>query len=330
MILVYTLLLGALIVLAVLLAGALASSIADFVANVPTIRTQLPELLAPWQRRLDALGLEQIDLVAQAEIFLSNLNQYAEELVGPLQQIAVASLGALGNLLFILFLSLYMVIDRDRIVSFLYRITPPGLKDEVRLLETSVARSFGGFLRGQAVMGVVYGFIAVLTSATLNLPYLPVTSALAGFLQSIPFFGPFVSWAPPVVVAFLVMPEATIPAFIGMMVGWFLVMNVLQPRLMADSVGIHPIVVLGSVLIGSKIAGVPGAIFGIPVAAVLTSFFFYYLGQTHDTGPVAERAARRLEQRSGRPIRVPREPEAGVDPDVDEVADNRPRSDRED
>jgi predicted PurR-regulated permease PerM len=204
-------------------------------------------------------------------------------------------------------------------VSFIFRTVPPGLKDETRLLETSVARSFGGFLRGQAVMGLVYAFVAILTSAALSLPYLPVTSALAGFLMAIPFFGPFVSWAPPVLVAILVAPDATIPTFIAMMVGWFLVMNVLQPRLMADAVGIHPIVVLGSVLVGSKIAGITGAIFGIPVAAVLSAFFFHYLRRSQEGGPITERAARRLEARRGGRVRVPREPEPGTDPDVDDA-----------
>jgi predicted PurR-regulated permease PerM len=317
---VYAAIVGALVVLTVLIAGALATSIGDFVASVPTIQTQLPEILAPWQRRLDGLGLGQINLVDQTGIFLGNLNRYAEQLAGPLQQLAVASLGAVGNLVLVLILSLYMVVDRDRILKFLFRIVPPGFKDQARLLETSVARSFGGFLRGQAVMGLVYACVAILTSAALQLPYLAVTSALAGLLMAIPFFGPFVSWAPPVLVAILVVPDATLPAFIGMLVGWFLVMNVLQPRLMEETVGIHPIVVLGSVLVGSKIAGVTGAIFGIPIAAVLSAFFFYYLGQSRDSGPVAERAARRLEAREGRHVRVPREPDPEVDPDVETAA----------
>jgi hypothetical protein len=88
---------------------------------------------------------------------------------------------------------------------------------------------------------------------------------------------------------------------------------------MEEAVGIHPIVVLGSVLIGSKVAGITGAIFGIPIAAVLSAFFFYYLGQARETGPVAERAARRVEKREGRPVRVPREPAPGIDADVDEA-----------
>ena len=318
-IVVYALLLGAMIFLTILIAGALAGSISDFVASVPTLQTQLPELLAPWQRRFEALGLGQVNLVDQATTFLANLNDYAEELAGPLQAIAVASLGAIGNLLFVLVLSLYIVIDRDRFLTFFFWIVPQALKEEARLLETSVGRSFGGFLRGQAIMGIVYGAVAVLTSAALSLPYLAVTSALAGLLMAIPFFGPFVAWAPPVLVAVFTAPDSTLPAFVVMGVGWFIVMNVVQPRVMQEAVGIHPIVVLGSVLIGAKVAGVIGAIFGIPIAAVLSAFFFHFLKLTRDTRPVASRAAQRLETREGRPVRVPKEPDAGVDDDVEET-----------
>jgi len=311
---VYAVILGVLIVLAVLIANTLAQSITDFVANVPHLRDQLPALLAPWQERLHEIGLGQVDLVAQATTFLANLNNYASQLVGPLQSLAVASLGILGNILIVLILSLYMVIDRDRILSFLFRLVPPAYAEQAALLETSVARSFGGFLRGQALMGLIYGSISAVVSLTLGLDYLPITSASSGILQAIPFFGPFLSWIPPVLVAIVLKPEATLPAVIAMGVGWFVVMNVLQPRLMQSAVGIHPIVVLGSVLVGSKIAGVTGAIFGIPIAAVLSAFFFHYLGRSRDYGTVATRAARRVADREGRSVRVPREPGVSVEP----------------
>jgi predicted PurR-regulated permease PerM len=315
-VLVYATLVGAIVLIVVLVAGALAQSIGDFIASVPTLRDDLPQLLAPWQDRLNHLGLGQVDLFAQASGFLNNLADYAVQLAGPVQQLAVASLGALGNLLIVLILSLYMVVDRDAILSFLFRVVPPGWERESRLLERSVARSFGGFLRGQAILGVVYAAVAAVTSAVLALPYLAVSTAAAGVLMAIPFFGPFVAWAPPVIVAMLVPGEHALPALVLMALGWLVVMNALQPRLMQEAVGIHPIVVLGSVLVGSRIAGVTGAIFGIPIAAVLSAFFFHYLILTRDPSPVAARAARRVEAREGRPIRVPHEPVPGIDPDV--------------
>jgi predicted PurR-regulated permease PerM len=314
-ILVYAALFGLIVLVVVGLAGALATSISEFIQSVPTLRQQLPALLASWQATLQGFGL-QVNLVASADDVLNGIANYAGQLVGPVQQVAVASLGAMGSLLLVLILSLYMVVDRDQISTFLFTLVPKSRQSEARLLERSVSRSFGGFLRGQAILGVVYAAVSILTSAILHLDYVGVTAALSGLLMAIPFFGPFVAWAPPVVVAFLTQSGAALPAFILMGIGWLLVMNILQPRLMQEAVGIHPIVVLGSVLIGAKVAGVAGAIFGIPIAAVLSAFFFHYLAMTRDTAPVAERAAKRVEKREGRPIRVPREPAPGVDSDV--------------
>ncbi len=316
-ILVYTAVVAVLVVLVVIAAGALATSISQFAASIPDIRANLPSIVAPWQERLDSIGLGQIDLVAQAEAALANLDVLAASLVQPLQAIAVASLSAVGTMLIVFFLSIYMVLDRDAVLAFLFRIVPPSYSVESRLLEISVSRSFGGFLRGQALMGVVYFLIALATNLLLGLPLAALTSVSAGFLQMIPFFGPFVSWTPPVIVALVLRPDLVLPTILLMGAGWVVVMNVLQPRIMQGAVGIHPIVVLGSVLIGGRIAGIPGAIFGIPFAAVVSAFAMEFLERTSADRTVAGRAARRLEERDGRPVRVPREPAPGSAADVD-------------
>jgi len=317
-ILVYTVVVLALVVLVVVAAGALATSISQFAASIPDIKANLPTLLAPWQHWLDSVGLSQIGLVSQAEAALGNLDSIAGALVQPLQQIAVASLSVVGTMLIVFFLSIYMVVDRDAVLAFLFRIVPPSYAEDARLLEVSVARSFGGFLRGQALMGVIYFLVALATNLALGLPLAALTSVAAGLLQMIPFFGPFISWAPPVIVALVLQPDSTLPALVLMAIGWVVVMNVLQPRIMQGAVGIHPIVVLGSVLIGGRIAGIPGAIFGIPIAAVVSALLLEFLHRTSGDRSVAGRAARRLEERDGRPVRIPREPTPGSAADIDE------------
>jgi len=317
-ILVYSAVVLVLIVLVVVAAGALATSIAQFAESIPDIEANLPTILAPWQQWLDSIGLGQIDLVAQAKAALGNLDEVAGALVQPLQQIAVASLSVVGTMLIDFFLSIYMVLDRDAVLAFLFRIVPPSYSEEARLVETSVSRSFGGFLRGQALLGAVYFLIALGTNLLLGLPLAALTSVASGFLQMIPFFGPFVSWAPPVIVALVLQPESVVPTAILMGAGWLVVMNVMQPRIMQGAVGIHPIVVLGSVLIGGRIAGIPGAIFGIPIAAVVSALVLEFLHRASGDRTVAGRAARRLEEREGRPVRVPREPAPGSATDIDE------------
>ncbi len=316
-ILVYSLLIGLLVAAVISWLSSSTRRSTTCCHAIPTgeaLRTKLQ----PGQDWLNSIGAGQINLYDQVNLLLDNLRTGAGQLAKPLGDVAVASIGIFGNLLFIFFLSLYMAVDRDRIVSFLFRLVPPGYTDEARLLEHSVSRSFGGFLRGQALSGVIYAVISMAASLLLGLPYVPVTAASSGVLQAIPFFGPFISWLPPVLVAVFFKPEAALPVLVIMVIGWFVLMNVIQPRLMAGAVGLHPVVVLGSVMIGSRMAGIPGAIFGIPVTAVVASFFFYYLGRRRmDGGPVALRAARRVEEREGHPIRVPRLPQAGVDEDVE-------------
>ena len=315
-VLVYTVIVALLVFIVLVIAQALSDSITQFASSIPQLRGDIRTIVAPLQGWLDGIGLGQVDVATQAVAIIDNLDVVAAQLIVPLQSIAVASVGALGTMLIVFILSIYMVIDRDAILAFLYRLVPPSYAEEARLLQTSVARSFGGFLRGQALMGIVYFLIALATSLLLGLPLEALTSSASGVLMAIPFFGPFLAWAPPVIVAIVFRPEALIPTIALIAVGWFIVMNVLQPRIMQGAVGIHPIVVLGSVLIGSRIAGIPGAIFGIPIAAVASAFFFHFLHRSSGDRSVTGRAAKRVSEREGRPVRIPREPVPGQATDV--------------
>jgi predicted PurR-regulated permease PerM len=295
--------------LVLLVAATLAASIGGFITDLPGFQERLPSILQPWQDQLRSLGF-QIDLQGAAQEALTGLQDFAGTLAAPLLALATASIGFLGNLLIIVFLSLFIVIDKDRILTFVNRIVPPRWSDEANLFQQAVSASFGGFLRGQAIQGLVYGTVAAIASIILGVEYIPVTTAAVAILQMIPFFGPFVSWAPPVIAAVVgTNPGAVLPIFIVMWVGWFVVMNFLQPRLMEKTVGIHPVLVLVSVLIGLKIQGVVGAIFAIPVAAVISTFFFYYLQRSQAGTPdLTTRAAMRVQQREGRRVRVPKSP----------------------
>jgi predicted PurR-regulated permease PerM len=314
-----------------LLAGTLASSIVSFVQNLPAFQARLPSMLQPWQEQLKALGFS-VDLKAVADEAVVSMQKFAGTLVTPLTSLALASLGVLGNLLIVVFLSVFIVIDKDKILAFVNRLIPPRWSTEADLFQQSVSASFGGFLRGQAIQGVIYGAIAAVASFALGIDFIPVTAAAVGILQMIPFFGPFVSWAPPVIAALVTNSPNLLPIFIVMWAAWFVIMNMLQPRLMERTVGIHPVGVLVSVLIGLKLAGVVGAIFAIPVAAVISTFFFYYLQRsTGGARDVATRAAERVGRREGRRVRVPTPPSvsaigAADEPDESEAMPRTPES----
>lgn len=293
-------------------AGSIANSIAsllDFLGKDPsTVQGRLEQLTAPIQSLLNSLGFN-VTLPPPDEI-LNYLASIAGELAKPVADAALFSVGLLANMLLVVFLSLFMLVDKDSILAYFNRIVPPQYSDEALLFETSVASSFGGFIRGQVAQGVVLAAYTVAVHIVFGLDFMPVSAAIAGLLQMLPFFGPALAWAPPVAIAILTKPDVVLPVTIAMLIGWFIVNNILQPRLMAAAVGIHPVAVLVSVLIGLKVAGVAGAIFAVPVAAVAAAFFHHFLNRGAATRDVTSRAAQRVEEREGRHVRIPKPPMA--------------------
>jgi predicted PurR-regulated permease PerM len=308
--------------LVLLAASALITYTTEFIGNLPSFQRDLVALIQPITDWLRTLGFDQVDVTAQIDTILNALATQAQDLLGPLQEIAVASVGVVGNVLIVFFLAIFISIDRAAIGSFLMRLVPPAYADEAHLLSESVGRSFGGFIRGMVIIGGTYALVALIPNLLFGLNFAALTTAAAGVLMAIPFFGPFVAWSPPVIVAAVTQPDALLPTLAIMVVGWFVNQNILQPRVLAGAVGLHPVVVLASVLIGMKLFGIPGAIFGLPVAAVISSFFFYFLRRSArpDDRSVAARAAQRVAQREGRPARVPREPRPGEAEEIEAEA----------
>jgi predicted PurR-regulated permease PerM len=286
--LVYFLIAVVLLVIVVVIADSLASSITQFVQTSPRLRQDLPAVLAPLQGVLDAVGLGQFKLAQGAIGILDSFNEGTFEILRPIQGIAAFGVNAFGTFSLILFLSVYMAADGDRLRLAIHRLFPARFETNLAVFENSVARSFGGFVRGQVILGVAYGAIAFATCVILGLPYLPLVVGIVTVLHMIPFFGPFVSWTPPVIVAVLFAPGALVAALLIMGISMLLLMNLVQPRIMGDAVGLHPVVVLGSVLVGAKLAGILGAIFAVPVAAVLAAIVVQYRHRSVDAPATLE------------------------------------------
>jgi predicted PurR-regulated permease PerM len=165
-----------------------------------------------------------------------------------------------------------MVMDSDRILNKLNRAVPKRFSDEMALLERSVARAFGGFLRAQIILAAIQAMLVAVVGIIFGIPYLFLIGTLSTLAMLIPFFGPPLALIPPIVAAWIYTPEWFLPATVILVAVQTVIVNWLQPRLMQGALGMHPILVLVGLLVGAQVAGVWGALFGIPVIAVLNVF----------------------------------------------------------
>jgi len=113
----------------------------------------------------------------------------------------------------------------------------------------------------------------------LRRPVTLITLIVVASAMFIPFFGPPLALIPPLLVAVAFRPEVAIPVFVVLLVVQTVLVNVIQPRLMKESAGLHPIFVLLALLVGAQVAGLWGALFGIPFVAVLNLLVRYLVNR---------------------------------------------------
>lgn len=186
-----------------------------------------------------------------------------------IQSIAGTTVTVLGNVFVIVILSLYAVVDVEAILGALSRVVPNRYADELTLVERSVGRAFGGFLRVQVILVAIQVILTIVVGLVFGLPYLFLTTLVVAIAMFIPFFGPPLALLPPLLVAVAFRPEVAIPVVAILLVVQTALVNVIQPRLMREGAGLHPILVLLALIVGAQVAGPWGALFGIPFVAVL-------------------------------------------------------------
>jgi predicted PurR-regulated permease PerM len=251
--------------------GAITTEVTRIGQEFPRTALRIEDTLAGYQQ---ALGLDrfQIDLVEFFRTAQTQVGGVAGAIFDQAEVIAGATLATLGSLVLILILSLYMLMDSERIWAKLNRAVPKQFSDEVAILERSVARAFGGFLRAQIILAVIQAALVMVVGTAFGIPYLFLVGTLSTLAMLIPFFGPPLALIPPIVAAWIYTPSAFIPVVIILVAVQTVIVNWLQPRLMQGALGMHPILVLVGLLVGAQVAGVWGALFGIPVIAVLNVF----------------------------------------------------------
>lgn len=262
------------IVVAVLVS--VVSSLISLVEQIAALGATPPDYIGQIQSWVNSMGWN----VNVADVFhtlvtnvLKGMADFALEALGGV----TAGISIVINTIVVISLGVFMAIDRDKILNFGMELVPAARRDEVTLFRKSVSHAFIGFIRSQLALGAIYGVWAFIVSFLLGLPAAAAMAFLSGVIMAIPIYGPYVSWLPPVIVALLFRPDLVVITAILMLVGWFIDENILAPIVRAGAVELHPVVVMGAFLLGAHLAGPVGALVAIPIAAIISSFFFYWL-----------------------------------------------------
>lgn len=192
---------------------------------------------------------------------------------------AIASvLSLLFDAFLVIIISFYFMLDGGRIADGVMRRLPPAWKPDAELFKSYVARMFGGFLRAQFTLSLIYGALTWIMLALLGQANSLLVALVCGLLVILPFIGPFFAIAPPVVLVLLQTAPADLPLklvllVIGLFIAQQITFQIIAPRVFSTHLGISPILLIAALLIGAREGGVWGAFFAGPIVAVAYAMF---------------------------------------------------------
>ena len=287
------------------LAGVLLATVS---AQLVTLLQKLPEQIGTLGDTLDrmtrwlsglgipGLGDTRAQLIEAAQKYVQNLG----ENLMPILQRGLSSTGSIlsgllsiggvvGQLLLILLLSIYLMLDYSRVNATLLGLFPRPWQPRVLEVTDLIGTAVGGYVRGQLVIATFIGVFVWLGLSVIGIPSAAAIGFLAGAFNIVPYLGPIIGALPAILLA-LTLPGALIK--ILLVIGVFVIANqiegnFLSPYILSRTTDLHPVTVLVAILVGVGLLGFTGALLAVPTVALgkLLMQRYYFPSRIYTEGP---------------------------------------------
>src|SRR5688500_7740792 len=234
---------------------------------------------------LDDNGLGRIQVQEQGREFIADLDVEASTrtVIDWAEGAALGVFAFLFGLVLVLVISIYMLLDFNRLRASLDRRFPPapGSPSLLPSIETAV----GGYVKGQLLVSAIIGAsagVALWLLGTIGwLPqgfetYAILFGAWVGIAELIPYLGPWLGAIPPVLYGLVVDPLSALWVVLLFLAIHQIEGHIVIPKVMGNALRLHPLLVIFGLLAGGEIYGLPGVFVALPTLAAGRAIWGYF------------------------------------------------------
>lgn len=276
--------LGIVILLMYLLVSGLYAVASDFLQHLPLIfKNAAGDVSGALQNSQQLLDFLPDSIQAHLEQFSNNLDQYLGDLVSKAAMPTVEIAGnvargipnALVNTVITIFSSYLFIAEQDRMVMWMKQYAPVFVLRYGAFLKKDARELIGGYFMAQfRIMFVVAAILAV-GFFVLGVSYGPVLAVLIAFLDFLPVFGTGTALIPWAVVKLFTGAYTYALGLLALYVITQVVRQMIQPKIVGDTMGLPPLMTLFLLYMGFKIRGLAGMILAVPIGLVFINFYKY-------------------------------------------------------
>lgn len=238
----------------------LSSALSDRVGNLKVVNNAVDPLASITGGLAEGLSLKDIVTGIQGGL--------ADATTGVFKT-ASSLFGGLLSFILIVVISFYLAVQEDGVQDFLRVVTPDRYEKYVLDLWRRSRGKIGKWFQGQLVLGLTVGVLVFLGLMILQIPFALSLAILAAVFELIPFFGPILSAVPAVILGFSIGPGVGLMA-----IGFFVIIHqfenhLIYPLIVKKIIGVPPLIVILSMIVGAKLIGFIGILLSVPIAAIV-------------------------------------------------------------
>ncbi|MDO5027908.1 MAG: AI-2E family transporter [Bacillota bacterium] len=185
-------------------------------------------------------------------------------------------ISVLFSLALIMIMTYYFLVDKIRYKEKVKQLIPSRFNDDIRYLSDRINKILSEFIRGRIILAVFVGAFTAILLLILRIDFAIVIGIITCIADIIPYIGPLLGFIPAFLFALIQSPfKALIVAMFYVIIQWA-ENNILAPKIIGNSMGLNPLFIFLSIVIGGGIFGVWGMVVSVPLAAtglVLIEFF---------------------------------------------------------
>lgn len=246
----------------------------------------LPRYLDQGSKILDNISKNYYSAVGELPPIFEGIEDAVKENIIRIQNIVINGLqGFIGsivgvalklvNIVLTPIITYYFLADKNYFKKKIINIIPEKHKEEVFMVSRRVDKSLSLFIRGKLLMAIYIGITTTVMLFIMRIDFAILIGFITGFANIIPYIGPFIGFIPAVFFAAISNPIKIIWVSILFVFIQWVENNVLAPKIIGETMDIHPLVILLSIIIGGGVFGVFGMILSVPVVAIVKILIEY-------------------------------------------------------
>lgn len=250
----------------------------EFVVDLPRLMKKLQFLITGLQQQVSLIEIPENvrNLVNQG---IAKATALSVDLAQRIVNAVFSFASQVVELVVVPVLAYYLLKDWRSLHSGFINAFSPSVRDDLRQILDNMGRVISGYIQGQLVISLIMGGIVFVGMVAMGVSYPLVLGLLAALTETIPVVGPVIGAVPAIVLAFLISPELAVKVIVFYVVIQQIENHLIVPKIMGQSIDLHPILVVVSLLVGASLYGVVGMMVAVPVAAllqVITRHLWYY------------------------------------------------------